>query len=266
MTLKLTILGCGTSGGVPRIGNNWGACDPSNPKNRRRRCSVLVEREGGEGSTTVLVDTSPDLRAQLLGAAVCWVDAVLFTHDHADHVHGIDDLRAVAFNGNARVDVYHDAATGRDLKARFAYCFETQPGSDYPPILNAHDIRAGEPVLIDGAGGVIEALPFRQIHGSGETLGFRFGGIAYSPDMSDLPEESLGFLLDLDVWVIDSLRYTSHPSHLSVAQALAWIDRVRPKRAVLTHMHIDLDYESLKRALPPGVEPSYDGMVLTTAS
>jgi phosphoribosyl 1,2-cyclic phosphate phosphodiesterase len=266
MTLTLTILGCGTSGGVPRIGNNWGACDPANAKNRRRRFSVLVEREGGEGATTVLVDSSPDLRAQLLSVGVGWVDGVLFTHDHADHVHGIDDLRAVAFNGGARVDVYHDAATGRDLKARFGYCFETRPGSDYPPILNAHDIRAGEPVRIEGAGGVIEALPFRQLHGGGETLGFRFGGIAYSPDMSDLPEESLGLLHDLDVWIIDALRYTPHPSHLTVEQALAWIERVRPKRAVLTHMHIDLDYESLKRELPPGVEPAYDGMVLTTES
>jgi phosphoribosyl 1,2-cyclic phosphate phosphodiesterase len=264
MTLRLTILGCGTSGGVPRIGNNWGACDPLEAKNRRRRCSLLVERAGPEGSTAVLVDSSPDLRAQLLDAGVGWLDGVLFTHDHADHVHGIDDLRAVAFNGRRRVDVYLDAATGRDLKARFAYCFETQPGSDYPPILNAHDIRAGEPIRIDGAGGVIEAMPFRQQHGGSETLGFRFGGIAYSPDVNDLPEESLGLLRELDVWILDALRYTTHPSHLSVEQALGWIERVRPKRAVLTHMHIDLDYESLKRELPQGVEPAYDGMVLTT--
>ncbi len=266
MTLKLTILGCGTSGGVPRIGNNWGACDPTNPKNVRRRCSLLVERKGPNGGTAVLVDTSPDLREQLLATGIGWLDGVLFTHDHADHVHGIDDLRTVAFNGNSRVAVYHDAVTGRDLKGRFAYCFETQPGSDYPPILDAHDIKAGERVAIGGAGGIIEALPFRQIHGATDTLGFRFGGIAYSPDMSDLPEESLPLLQDLDVWIIDALRYTPHPSHLSVEQALAWIARLRPRRAVLTHMHIDLDYESLRRALPAGVEPAYDGMVLTTES
>ena len=266
MTLKLTILGCGTSGGVPRIGNNWGACDPSNPKNVRRRCSLLVERKGPGGGTTVLVDTSPDLRAQLLDTGVGWLDGVLFTHDHADHVHGIDDLRAVAFNGNSRVAVYHDAVTGRDLKERFAYCFETQPGSDYPPILDAHDITAGEQVAIGGAGGIIQAMPFRQIHGATETLGFRFGGIAYSPDMSDLPDESISLLQHLDVWIIDTLRYTPHPSHLSVEQALQWIARLLPRRAVLTHMHIDLDYESLRRALPAGVEPAHDGMVLTTES
>ena len=263
MTLKLTILGCGTSGGVPRIGNNWGACDPSNPKNRRLRCSLLVEREAPRGSTAVLVDTSPDIRAQLLEAGVGLLDGVLYTHDHADHAHGIDDLRVVAFNGRHRVDVYHDAATGRLLKQHFGYCFDTAPDSDYPPILNAHDIEAGTPVTIIGAGGPVTALPFRQIHGSGETLGFRFGGIAYSPDMSDLPEESLGALQDLDVWIIDALRYTTHPSHLSVEQALGWIKRVRPARAVLTHMHVDLDYETLRRSLPDGVEPAYDGMVLT---
>ena len=264
MTLKLTILGCGTSGGVPRIGNHWGACDPADPKNRRRRCSLLVERAGAEGETTVLVDTSPDLRQQLLDAGVGWLDGVLYTHDHADHAHGIDDLRQVAFNGHRRVDVYYDKATGKLLHSRFAYCFESPPGSEYPAVLDGHEIRAGEPVSIAGAGGAVEALPFRQIHGSGETLGFRFGGIAYSPDVSDLPEESLDALQNLDVWIIDALRYSTHPSHLSVEQALSFIVRVKPKRAVLTHMHVDLDYATLVRELPNGVEPAYDGMVLTT--
>ena len=264
MTLKLTILGCGTSGGVPRVGNHWGACDPKNPKNRRRRCSLLVERAGPGGETAVLVDTSPDLRQQLLDCGAAWLDGVLYTHDHADHSHGIDDLRMVSFNGHRRVDVYHDEATGKLLRSRFAYCFESPPGSEYPAILKGHEIRAGEKVRISGAGGAIEALPFRQLHGQGETLGFRFGGIAYSPDVSDLPEESLKALADLDVWILDALRYTPHPSHLSVEQALAWIARVKPKRAVLTHMHLDLDYETLERELPEGVEPAYDGMVLTT--
>jgi phosphoribosyl 1,2-cyclic phosphate phosphodiesterase len=264
MTLKLTILGCGTSGGVPRVGNHWGACDPTNPKNRRRRCSLLVERQGPNGTTEVLVDTSPDLREQLLDQGVGWIDGVLYTHDHADHAHGIDDLRMVAHNGRRRVEIYHDEATGRQLRERFAYCFETQLGSDYPPILNSHDVTPGVAVKIEGAGGVIEALPFRQIHGTGETLGFRIGGIAYSPDMSDLPEQSLKYLQDLEVWIIDALRYTRHPSHLTVKQALGFIERVRPKRAVLTHMHLDLDYEALKRELPEGVEPAYDGMVLMT--
>jgi phosphoribosyl 1,2-cyclic phosphate phosphodiesterase len=264
MTLTLTILGCGTSGGVPRIGNVWGACDPSNPKNRRRRCSVLVQRGGGERTSHVLVDTSPDLREQLLDIEVGWLDGVLYTHDHADHVHGIDDLRMVAYNGHRRVAVYHDAATGAQLKQRFAYCFDTPLGSEYAAILDSHDIRPGEPVEILGAGGAIVALPFRQCHGSTETLGFRFGNIAYSPDASDFPEESLEFLRDLDVWIIDTLRYTPHPSHFSVEEALAWIARVKPKRAVLTHMHVDLDYATLARALPQGIEPAYDGMVLKT--
>lgn len=264
MSLKLTILGCGTSGGVPRVGNHWGACDPTNPKNRRRRCSVLVERAGAEGETAVLVDTSPDLRHQLLDAGAGWIDGVLYTHDHADHAHGIDDLRQVAFNGRRRVDVYFDAATGNMLRSRFAYCFDAPSGSEYPPILKGHEISAGQPVRVSGAGGAIEALPFRQIHGSGESLGFRFGGIAYSPDVSDFPQESLTALQDLDVWILDALRPTPHPSHLSVEQALAWIARVKPRSAVLTHMHVDLDYAALARALPQGVEPAYDGMVLTT--
>jgi phosphoribosyl 1,2-cyclic phosphate phosphodiesterase len=264
MTLKVTILGCGTSGGVPRVGNHWGACDSSNPRNRRRRCSVLVQREGGEGTTNVLVDSAPDLREQLLDAGVGLLDGVLYTHDHADHTHGIDDLRMVSYNMRKRVAVYHDEATGRSLKERFAYCFDTACKSEYPPILESHVIRSGETVRVLGAGGVVEALPFRQKHGRGETLGFRFGGIAYSPDVSDLPEASLMLLENLDVWIIDALRYTRHPSHFSVEEALAWIARVKPKRAVLTHMHVDLDYETLARELPEGVEPGYDGMVLTT--
>jgi len=264
MSLKLTILGCGTSGGVPRIGNHWGACDPNNPKNRRTRCSLLVERKGPEGETAVLVDTSPDLRQQLLNTGLGWLDGVLYTHDHADHTHGIDDLRQVVFNGRRRVSVYYDAATGKRLRTRFDYCFETPPGSEYPAILDGHEIKAGESISIHGAGGRVDALPFRQLHGSGETLGFRFGGIAYSPDVSDLPEDALGALENLDVWILDALRYKPHPSHLSVEQALSWIARVKPRRAVLTHMHVDLDYDTLARELPPGVEPAYDGMVLET--
>jgi phosphoribosyl 1,2-cyclic phosphate phosphodiesterase len=264
MSLKVTILGCGTSGGVPRIGNIWGACDPNNPKNRRRRCSLLVERAGTEGTTRVLVDTPPDLREQLIDVGVGWIDGVLYTHDHADHTHGIDDLRMVAYNGRRRVDVYHDEATGRLLRQRFDYCFQTPDGSEYPAVLNAHDIHPGELIRVDGVGGVIKALPFRQRHGTGGTLGFRFGAIAYSPDVNDLPDESMPHLLGLDAWIVDALRYTAHPSHFSVEQALSWIKRLAPKRAVLTHMHVDLDYATLARELPQGVEPAYDGMVLET--
>ncbi len=264
MSLKVTILGCGTSGGVPRIGGEWGACDPDNPKNRRRRCAVLVEREGASGVTRVLVDTPPDLREQLLEVGVGLLDGVLYTHEHADHCHGIDDLRMVCYNARRRVNVYHDAATGRVLRKRFDYCFETPPGSEYPSVLKPHEIVPGEMVHIEGPGGTIEAMPFRQRHGSGESLGFRFGGLAYSPDVSDLPEETLPLLDGLDVWIVDALRYTGHPSHFSVEQSLSWIERLKPKRAVLTHMHVDLDYADLARQLPEGVEPGYDGMVLTT--
>jgi phosphoribosyl 1,2-cyclic phosphate phosphodiesterase len=263
MSLKVTILGCGTSGGVPRIGNEWGACDPSNPKNRRRRCALLVERQGADGVTRVLVDTPPDLREQLIDVGVGLLDGVLYTHEHADHCHGIDDLRMVAYNGRRRVDVYYSEPAGQVLRQRFAYCFETPAGSEYPAVLCGHDIRPGEMVRINGAGGAIEALPFLQRHGMGETLGFRFGGIAYSPDVSDFPEESVPHLAGLDVWILDTLRYTGHPSHLSVDQALSWIDRLKPKRAVLTHMHVDLDYETLAGQLPEGVEPGYDGLVLS---
>lgn len=263
MSLTVTILGCGTSGGVPRIGNEWGACDPNNPKNRRRRCAALAARRGPEGVTRVLVDTPPDLREQLIDAGVGLLDGVLFTHDHADHCHGIDDLRIVAYNGRRRVDVYFSEEVGQILRDRFTYCFETPPGSEYPAVLSGHEIRAGEPVRVAGPGGVIEAMPFLQRHGLTETLGFRFGGIAYSPDVSDFPEESVPHLEGLDVWILDALRYTTHPSHLSVEQALGWIERLKPKRAVLTHMHVDLDYEALARQLPEGVEPAYDGLVLS---
>lgn len=262
MSLKITILGCGTSGGVPRIGNEWGACDPNNPKNRRRRCAMLIEREGPDGVTRVLVDTPPDLREQLIDVGVDLLDGVLFTHDHADHCHGIDDLRMVAYNQRRRVDVYYTEETGKVLRERFAYCFETPEGSEYPAVLSGHEIRPGETVRIDGPGGAIEAVPFLQRHGQSDTLGFRFEDIAYSPDVSDFPQESLHHLKGLDIWIIDALRYTHHPSHLSLEQALAWIERLAPKRAVLTHMHVDLDYETLKDQLPDGVEPAYDGMVL----
>jgi phosphoribosyl 1,2-cyclic phosphate phosphodiesterase len=264
MSMRFTLLGTGSSAGVPRVGPVWGNCDPSNPRNRRRRCALLVERRRASGRTTVLVDTPPDLREQLLDAGIATLDGVLYTHDHADHTHGIDDLRMVAYNGRRRVPVYHDEATGRSLHQRFGYCFHTPPESEYPPVLDSHEILPGEPVRIAGAGGTIDTLPFRQRHGSSETLGFRFGGIAYSPDVSDLPDETLPLLENLDVWIIDALRYSTHPSHFSVDEALHWIANVKPKRAVLTHMHVDLDYGALARALPGNVEPAYDGMVLST--
>jgi phosphoribosyl 1,2-cyclic phosphate phosphodiesterase len=263
MSFRATILGCGPSGGVPRIGLMWGACDGSNPKNRRRRCSLLVERVGKGRHTTVLVDSSPDLREQLLGVRADSLDGVLYTHDHADHTHGIDDLRVVSYAMKRRIDVWANEATLQSLTARFAYCFKAPPGSGYPPILNAHTIAGSEPVRIEGGTGVIEAVPVPQEHGDGSSLGFRFGGLAYSPDVSGIAPESAELLQDLDVWIVDALRFSAHPSHFSVKQALEWIERLKPKRAILTHMTTDLDYATLKRELPENVEPAYDNMVIS---
>src|SRR5579862_947884 len=184
MTLKFTILGCGSSGGVPRPALGWGACDPTNPKNRRRRTSLLVERRDGDGDgdgvTRVLVDTSPDLREQLLDAEVDWLDAVLYTHEHADHTHGVDDLRALYIKQRRPIDVYLDDCTAKSMHQRFGYCFAAPPGSEYPPILAEHRLAAGKPIAIAGKGGMITALPLLQAHGDIASFGFRFGSVAYS--------------------------------------------------------------------------------------
>jgi phosphoribosyl 1,2-cyclic phosphate phosphodiesterase len=262
MSYKLTLLGTGSSGGVPRIGNNWGACDPRNPKNRRRRCSALIERIEGRGTTQVLIDTSPDLRDQLLDANVSTLDGVLFTHDHADHTHGIDELRIVAFNMRRRIDVYVDAVTGATLRKRFDYCFQAPPRSSYPPVLTELSIVPPNPVQIHGAGGCIEARPIVQEHGNMTSLGFRVRDVAYSPDISGLSEAGVAALSGLDVWIVDALRYIPHPSHFSVKEALDWIERIKPKRAILTHLHVDLDYETLRRELPEHVVPAYDGLAV----
>jgi phosphoribosyl 1,2-cyclic phosphate phosphodiesterase len=260
--MRFTILGCGSSGGVPRVGNVWGNCDPSNPRNRRRRCALLVERFDKGGRTTVLVDTPPDTREQLLAARVEHVDGVLYTHAHADHTHGIDDLRSLVFMSKRRVPVYADAATRADLERRFDYCFSQRPGSIYPAILQAHDISPPDPIRIDGGGGVIEAMPILQEHGDDPSLGFRFGAVAYSPDVGGLPADSIPLLQGLDLWIVDALRPMPHPSHFGVKQTLQWIERLSVKRAILTHMTVELDYETLRRDLPPHIEPAYDGMVV----
>ena len=193
--------------------------------------------------TTVLIDAGPDLREQLLDAGVTRLDGVLLTHEHADHTHGIDDVRPLVIHQRRRIDVYMDAETSATMRARFGYCFATPPGSEYPPILTEHRIHAGEPVTIEGPGGPITALPFRLVHGAIEALGFRIGGLAYSADVSAIPPDSVGALEDLDTWIIDALRDTPHPSHFCLADALAWIERMRPRRAILTNLHTDLDYQ-----------------------
>lgn len=249
--MRVTILGCGTSTGVPRIGNDWGVCDPSEPKNRRRRCSIMVEEAG----TRILVDTSPDLREQMLSADVKEIDAVVYTHDHADQTHGIDDLRVFALHKRRKVDVYADRATLDALEKKFNYCFVDQRG--YPAILKSHEIG-----LRSFAVGSIEVQPIDQDHGTMRSLGFRFGPVAYSNDVVHLDDAAFDALAGVKLWIVDALRYTPHPTHSHLERTLSWIARVKPDRAVLTNMHIDLDYRTLKAELPPGVEPAYDGMVL----
>lgn len=268
--LKITVLGCGSSGGVPRLGGEgetgqWGACDPSEPRNRRRRCALLVERTGPDGATRVLIDAGPDIREQLLAARVAWVDAVLFTHDHADHIHGLDDLRQIVYVRRQLLDVWADPATMATLTRRFGYAFETPDGSDYPPILTPRLIDPeGDPVRIDGAAGPIAARAFRARHGRTSALGFRIDDMAYLPDADQLGDDAWAALSDLDLWIVDALRYAPHPSHAHLELTLDWIARAAPRRAVLTNMHVDLDYATLRRETPAHVEPAYDGMVLTS--
>lgn len=264
MTLRATILGCGSSGGVPRPGSGWGACDPANPKNRRRRCSLLVERPGRDGTTRILVDTSPDLREQLLAAEISALDAVLMTHDHADHTHGIDDLRALVLHMRQRIRIYADSTTGASLRSRFGYLFQTPPGSYYPPVLDLDEIAAGRVQTIEGLGGPIEALPFRVEHGPNyEALGFRFANFAYLPDVSLIPAAAVEAMTGLDVLILDCLREAPHPSHFDLAQSLGAITRLKPRRAILTNLHVDLDYAKLSSRLPAGIEVAFDGMTIT---
>lgn len=263
-----TILGCGSSGGVPRIGNIWGVCDPAEPRNRRRRCSLLVEGWGTHASqpTRILIDTGCDLREQLLDANVGRVDGVLYTHEHADHTHGIDDLRVLALNNRRRVDVFFTADTGARLHEAFGYCFKTAPGSDYPPILNGHVIEAGTEFEIGGPGGTIRVLPFTQEHGNITSLGFRIGGFAYSCDLSGIPNQSAEAVSGLDTWVLDALRPTPHPSHLSLPESLALIQQYRPREAILTNLHIDMDYRETDAKTPENVHPAFDGMRIAIKS
>ena len=259
--LTFTILGCGSSGGVPRVGGHWGACDPDNPLNRRSRCSMLVERETAEGVTRVLIDTSPDLRAQLLAAGVGVLEAVVYSHAHADHVHGIDDLRMVVFNARRRLPVWADAPTRASLVQRFGYAFEQPAGSAYPPILEMNPIEGD--VTIDGAGGRIVLSPFTVRHGRIDSLGFRIGDLAYLPDVSEMTEEGWRAVGDLDCWVLDALRRDPHPTHAHLERSLQWIERAAPRRAVLTNMHIDLDHATVEAETPANVTPAHDGMTIS---
>jgi phosphoribosyl 1,2-cyclic phosphate phosphodiesterase len=260
--LEFVILGCGSSGGVPRADGNWGVCDPSNPKNQRSRCSMMVRRRsdaGPEHETTVLVDTSPDMRLQTAAAGVKRVDAVLYTHDHADQCNGIDDLRAFYIRHQRHTPCFMDDHTWANLGRRFSYVFEGEGG--YPAICQYRPLPGfGEPWSIDGPSGSIPVQTFDQDHGDIRSVGYRMGDVAYSSDVVGLPEESFALLRGVRVWIVDALRYRAHPSHASVEKALEWAARVKPQRTILTNMHVDLDYETLRRELPEGVEPAYDGL------
>lgn len=260
MTLTLTILGCGSSGGVPRIGGDWGLCDPTNARNRRRRCSIMLEKAEASGATRVLIDTSPDLREQMLSESVGEIDGVWFTHEHADHTHGIDELRGFYLRQRRRVPIWADKPTMDMLRNRFAYCFQTLEGSDYPPTLVPNLIKAGQEVTTTGAGGAVSAMPFLVNHGNLDVLGFRFGNTAYTPDLNGIPEASAPYLSNLDLWIVDALKRDPHGSHFCLDDTLRAIARFRPGRAILTNMHVDMDYETLRAELPRGVEPAYDGM------
>ena len=263
--LRITILGCGSSGGVPRIGGHWGDCDPNDSRNRRRRCSILVEREDEGGTTRVLVDTSPDMNNQLLDAGIGTLDGVVYTHSHADHVHGIDDLRMIVFNMRQRLPVWAEEVTRSDLLKRFGYAFIQPEGSPYPPILELHDIPGGrmkEPLSIPGAGSPIDFQPFLVDHGMVDALGFRVANVAYTPDVIEIYPESWAALEGLDCWIVDALRRSPHPSHSHLENTLEWIEQAQPRQAVLTNMHIDLDYATVAEETPDNIMPAHDGLVL----
>jgi phosphoribosyl 1,2-cyclic phosphate phosphodiesterase len=264
--VRVTILGCGSSGGVPRIGNDWGACDPSDPRNNRTRCSLLVEYYNGnyshETSTVVLIDTSPDLRVQLNRAGVSHIDGLLYTHDHADQTHGIDDLRALVYGQRKRIPTWMDAPTAASLLLRFGYVFETPLGSSYPALLDYLPMPTpSQVVTIDGPGGTLDFQVLAQNHGDIDSLGFRFGPVAYCNDCKLLPDQTIEACKGIDLFIVDALRDTPHPSHANVAQALDWIEAIGPRHAILTNMHIDLDYTQLSSRLPAGVEPAIDGLI-----
>lgn len=259
---RFTILGCGSSGGVPRLGGQWGACDPDEPRNHRRRCSLLIEQDGPEGTTRVLVDSSPDLRMQLLDAGVGALDGVIYTHAHADHVHGLDDLRMVVFNTRTRLPVWADAATRADLLTRFGYAFEKPLGSNYPPILDMNDMPEGA-FAVPGAGGAVPFLPLRVVHGSIDALGFRIGDLAYLPDVSEIYPDTWPLLEGLDTWILDALRYEPHPTHAHLDLSLSWLQRSGAARGILTNMHFDIDYHTVDAQTPSHIVPAHDGMVIT---
>jgi phosphoribosyl 1,2-cyclic phosphate phosphodiesterase len=252
--MKVTLLGCGASWGVPAIGPDWGRCDPGDPRNRRRRGSLLIESR----DKALLIDTAPDLRQQLLDAGVSRLDAVLLTHAHADHLHGIDDLRMVSQLAGHAIPFHAAPQALAEAERRFGYAFKpVTPGRPvYRPALAPHRIEG--PFTAAG----MTVMPFEQSHGYSTTLGFRVGPVGYSTDVVELDDNAFAALAGVELWIVDCLRREPHPTHSNLATTLAWIERVRPRRAVLTHMDQSLDYRELAAELPPGVEPGCDGLTV----
>ncbi len=263
MSLSVRILGCGSSGGVPRIDGDWGACDSNNIKNRRSRCSLLISQTNAGGTTRVLIDTSPDMREQLIAAKIDKIDAVIYTHDHADQTHGIDDLRALVHRHKKRIPVWMDAPTSKTITTRFAYCFSEIENSGYPSILEENRISDETDLIeIDGAGGAVRLYPIWFDHGRIRSLGYRIGDLVYSPDVSGVPDSSWPYFDRVKIWIVDALRYKPHPTHFHLEQALEHIDRLKIPSAFLTNLHIDMDYQTLCDALPSHIKPAYDGLEL----
>ena len=258
--IRFRILGCGSSGGVPRLGGHWGDCDPNNPRNRRFRCSILIEQKNADGTTRILIDSGPDMQSQLVEAGVGTLDAVVYTHAHADHVHGLDDLRQIVFNTRQRLKVWADGPTQDALLSRFGYAFVQPEGSPYPPILEMNTIK--DLVSIEGAGGTVEIEPIKVNHGSIDALGLKINNAVYMPDVADIYEDAWPKLEGLECWILDALRRAPHPTHAHLERSLEWIERAAPRTAVLTNMHIDLDYETVDAETPDHITPAYDGMVL----
>jgi len=254
--LRFTILGCGSSGGVPILGGHWGNCDPNNVKNFRKRCSLLIQRFENNNVTNVLIDTTPDMRQQLLDAKIGKLDAVIYTHEHADHLHGLDDLRMIVINMQKRLPVFASKQTKNSILERFGYAFKTPKGSPYPPILDMNDLT--ETLEIQGAGGPIKFTSFDVDHGNILVSAIKVNDVLYTPDISTVRNDTE--LRDLDYWILDSLRYKPHPSHVNLEQALGLIDRYKPKKAILTNLHVDLDYLTLLNETPDNVVPAHDGL------